>query len=60
MKEFRFSWYVFRDNEVEVVGGSFVRGEKIEDEMNRIIQKLSKEYYVRPSSVLIIESSEIK
>ncbi|MGG0175041.1 hypothetical protein [Gottfriedia acidiceleris] len=59
MKEFRFSWYVLLDDQNGIEGGSFVRGEKIEDEMDRIKEKLSKEYYVRPSSVYIIESSEI-
>ncbi|MEH7451429.1 hypothetical protein [Gottfriedia acidiceleris] len=59
MKEFRFSWYVLLDDQNGIEGGSFVRGEKIEDEMHRIKEKLSKEYYVRRSSVYIIESSEI-
>ncbi|MEH7351143.1 hypothetical protein [Gottfriedia acidiceleris] len=59
MKEFRFSWYVLLDEKNGIEGGSFVRGEKIEDEIHRIKEKLSKEYYVRPSSVYIFESSEI-
>ncbi|WP_088072328.1 hypothetical protein [Gottfriedia luciferensis] len=59
MKEFRFSWYVLIDEKVGVEGRSLVRGEKIEDEIIRMKEKLSREYFVRPSSVYITESSEM-
>jgi len=57
LKEYRISWYVTIDEKCGVEGRSLLKGEKIDDVILHIKEKLSKEYFVRPSSVHIIDSN---
>jgi len=61
VNEYRVSWYILIDEKGGIEGRSLLRGDP--DHFDNVLanfkEKLSKEYYVRQSSIFILETVEM-